>query len=161
MIIISPSSGSALRPGIAEAVLPRAAPAPHLRGPLLLFFRVLPAAPGGDGGAGVQLGLEGGARPLQEGALQALRRTLQVRRRHIVHEIGNVWRESIPSRRCVIFCRLVAAALERSVCVRACVCPFFEFRPKDEPISQFSTGGKFGQRFWIGGGPTKLPSSSF
>ena len=129
MIILSLPSGSALRPGIAEAVLPRAAPAPHLRGPLLLFLRVLPAAPGGDGGAGVQLGLEGGARPLQEGALQALRRTLQVRR-HIEHEIGNVWRESIPNLRCVIFCRLVAAALERSVCVRACVCPFFRISSK-------------------------------
>ena len=79
MIIISPSSGSALRPGIAEAVLPRAAPAAHLRGLLILLgLGLLPAAAGGDGGAGVQLGLEGGARPLQEGPLQALQRTLQV-----------------------------------------------------------------------------------
>ena len=119
MIIISLSSGSALRPGIAEAVLPRAAPAPHLRGPLLLFLRVLPAASGGDGGAGVQLGLEGGARPLQEGALQALQRTLQVRLR------TRNWK-CFPSLRCVIFCRLVAVVLfQRKDRVRACVCLSF------------------------------------
>ena len=61
---------------------------------------------------------------------------------------------------------LFSAGWSRPLLKGACACVrvsvlFFEFRPKDEPISQFSTGGKFGQRFWIGGGPTKLPSSSF
>ena len=131
MIIISPSSGSALRSGIAEAVLPRAAPAPHLRGPLLLFLRVLPAAPGGDGGAGVQLGLEGGARPLQEGALQALRRTLQVRR-HIVHEIGNVWRGNRFPAAVALFSAGWSRPLLKGACacVRVSVCPFFRISSK-------------------------------